>query len=212
MFHFALPDGSGFDLAYPGSGPIAAFDAAGNIVAICIGVEKRLCKFLREVKKAQDVNKFKDEAQEWVERIEAKNKPWSVHEFLVDLPFEPPRASLNYRVTYQDSCHLSNTQGVTQQPRQLLQSIPGVEFVELSNASMCCGAGGTYTITERESSLRVLDAKMTAVKDTGADIIATANPGCVLQIQYGAQNMGLPIKVRYVTDLLDEAYRLEAKM
>ena len=84
MFHFALPDGSGFDLAYPGSGPIAAFDAAGNIVAICIGVEKRLCKFLREVKKAQDVNKFKDEAQEWVERIEAKNKPWSVHEFLVE--------------------------------------------------------------------------------------------------------------------------------
>ena len=134
-----------------------------------------------------------------------------IHEFLVELPFEPPRAKLNYRVTYQDSCHLSNTQGVTQQPRQLLRSIPGVEFVELSSASMCCGAGGTYIITERESSLRVLDSKMKAVKDTGADIIATANPGCVLQIQYGAQKIGLQIKVRYVTDLLDEAYRLEAK-
>jgi Fe-S oxidoreductase len=132
-----------------------------------------------------------------------------IHEFLVDLPFEPPTAGLNYRVTYQDSCHLSNAQRVTQQPRELLRSIPGIEFVELSNASQCCGAGGTYTITERESSLSILDTKMRAVIETEADIVATANPGCVLQLQYGAVREGLRTKVCYVTDLLDEAYRLE---
>ena len=132
-----------------------------------------------------------------------------VHEFLAELPFEPPRAPLNYRVTYQDSCHLSNTQRVTQQPRELLGSIPGIQFVELENASMCCGGGGSYSITEREFSLKVLKSKMKAVKDTGADVIATANPGCVIQLKYGASREGRPIQVRYVTDLLDEAYRLE---
>ncbi|MCH8109440.1 MAG: (Fe-S)-binding protein [Chloroflexi bacterium] len=139
------------------------------------------------------------------------DKVKDIHEYLVELPFEPPKASLSYRVTYQDSCHLSNTQRVTLQPREILLSIPGIEFVELSNASMCCGAGGTYTITEREFSLKILDSKMEAVKDTGADVIATANPGCVLQLQYGAQREGLDMKAVYVTDLLDEAYRLESK-
>ena len=132
-----------------------------------------------------------------------------VHEFLVELPFEPPRAGLKYTVTYQDPCHLSNPQGITTQPRELLRSIPGVRLVELSDASKCCGAGGTYTITEREFSLKILDSKMRAVRDSGAEIIATANPGCALQLQYGAYREGLPVGVRYVTDLLDEAYRLE---
>ena len=132
-----------------------------------------------------------------------------IHEFLVELPVEPPKASLDCRVTYQDSCHLANAQRVTQQPRQLLRSIPGVEFVELPNASICCGAGGTYTITERESSLAVLDAKMRAVEATGADVVATANPGCLLHLQYGVVRQQLDARVRYVTDLLAEAYGLE---
>ena len=137
------------------------------------------------------------------------NNVKDIHEFLVDLPFEPPKAGLDYRVTYQDSCHLSNGQGVREQPRQILRSIPGVELVELSNAAICCGAGGSYTLTERDLSMRVLDTKMKAVRETGADVIATANPGCVLQLQYGAKKDGIPIKVRYVTDLLDEAYGKE---
>ena len=132
-----------------------------------------------------------------------------VHEFLVELPFEPPTAALGYRVTYQDSCHLANAQRITEEPRRILRSIPGVELVELSNASVCCGAGGTYTISEREFSLKVLDSKMRAVRESGAEVVATANPGCVLQLQYGAGREELPIDVRYVTDLLDEAYRLE---
>ena len=129
--------------------------------------------------------------------------------FLAELPLDVPKASLDYKITYQDSCHLSNAQKITKQPRELLKSIPGIQFVELSNSSMCCGGGGTYTITEREFSLKVLETKMNAIKDSGAEIIATANPGCVLQLQYGVNNKNLPIEVRYVTDLLDEAYRLE---
>lgn len=132
-----------------------------------------------------------------------------IHLFLAELPLDAPKASLNYKITYQDSCHLSNAQKITKQPRELLKSIPGIKFVELSNASMCCGGGGTYTITEREFSLKVLETKMNAIKNSEAEIIATANPGCVLQLQYGVNNKNLPVDVRYVTDLLDEAYRLE---
>ena len=132
-----------------------------------------------------------------------------IHEFLVALPFEAPSGTLDYRVAYQDSCHLSSAQRITQPPRDLLQSIPGVEFVELPRASVCCGAGGTYTLTERDFSLRLLDSKMNDVEETRADVVATANPGCLLQLQYGAAKRGLPIDMRYVVELLDEAYRAE---
>ncbi len=132
-----------------------------------------------------------------------------IHEFLANLPLDPPKASLDYKVTYQDSCHLANPQRVTEQPRALLRAIPGVELVELPEASVCCGGGGTYAITEREFSLRILQSKMAAVRETGAEVLATANPGCVLQLQYGATRHDAPVRVRYVTDLLDEAYQRE---
>ncbi len=132
-----------------------------------------------------------------------------IHEFLVDLPFTPPTGRIDKRVTYQDSCHLANAQRITTAPRTLLTSIPGIEFVEMERSNVCCGAGGTYTITEREFSLRVLDSKMQNVLETGADLLTTANPGCVLQLQHGAKRHDLPIQVKYVTDILDDAYRAE---
>ena len=132
-----------------------------------------------------------------------------IHEFLVDLPFDPPTGRVERRVTYQDSCHLGNAQRITGAPRQILMSIPGVEFVELPSSGRCCGAGGTYSITERELSLRVLASKMDDFETTGADVLATANPGCLMQLQYGVAYRSLPAQVKYVTDLLDEAYSNE---
>ncbi|MBM3949504.1 MAG: (Fe-S)-binding protein [SAR202 cluster bacterium] len=134
-----------------------------------------------------------------------------IHEYLVALPFVPPQGRLDYKVTYQDSCHLSHTQRITAQPRTLLRSIPGLTFVEMENSTRCCGAGGTYTITQREFSLRLLDRKMAAVRETGADVLATANPGCVIQLQYGTQRAETPMRVKYVTELLDEAYSNEPR-
>lgn len=136
-------------------------------------------------------------------------KVQDIHELLATLPIVPPRGHLPYRVTYQDSCHLSNAQRITAAPRQLLRSIPGIEFVELSNADKCCGAGGTYTITERDFSMRVLGTKINAVRETKANVIATANPGCMMQLQYGAQRDGMSVEVKYITDLLDESYSKE---
>ena len=147
---------------------------------------------------------------EYAERArELSEKVNDIHEFLFDLPIDPPKAPLDCTVTYQDACHLSHTQGVRSQPRALLQSIPGVRLAEMRNPSRCCGAGGTYTITQREMSLRLLDEKMESIGDTGAGVVATGNPGCLMQLQYGAVREGSSMEVRYVTDLLDEAYLAE---
>ena len=132
-----------------------------------------------------------------------------IHEFLVELPFIPPAGKLERRVTYQDSCHLSHSQRITEAPRALLRSIRGLELVEMEDSTRCCGAGGTYTITQREMSLRLLDSKMEAAVASGAETIATANPGCVIQLQYGARRSGSTAGVGYVVELLDEAYRAE---
>ena len=141
------------------------------------------------------------------ERLSTQVK--DIHEFLVGLPFVPPAGRLDHRVTLQDSCHLAHAQRITEAPRALLHSIPGVEVVEMANSSRCCGAGGTYTITQRDFSLRLLDNKMNAVEDTGADVLATANPGCHMQLRQGIHRAGLSMEVRYVTDLLDESYAAE---
>ena len=131
-----------------------------------------------------------------------------VHEILSALPFTPPAGRLNASVTYQDSCHLSHAQGITREPRALLDAIPGVQRVEMEHASRCCGAGGTYTITQRDFSMRLLERKMRTVAATGAEVLATANPGCAMQLEYGARRFNVPVRVRYVTDLLEESYRL----
>ena len=147
------------------------------------------------------------EYAEKAERLSTQVK--DIHEFLVGLPFVPPAGRLDHRVTLQDSCHLAHAQRITEAPRALLHSIPGVEVVEMANSSRCCGAGGTYTITQRDFSLRLLDNKMNAVEDTGADVLATANPGCHMQLRQGIHRAGLSMEVRYVTDLLDESYAAE---
>ena len=132
-----------------------------------------------------------------------------IHEYLIEIGFRIPKSTIPLRVTYQDSCHLANAQKITDAPRQILESIPGVEFVEMEDSMICCGAGGAYSITQREFSLRILRSKMKNVKNTNADVVVTANPGCLLQLQNGIQRSELTMQVKYITDLLDEAYSAE---
>ena len=132
-----------------------------------------------------------------------------VTEFLVGLPFDPPRGEVKRRVTYQDSCHLAHAQRITQAPRAILNSIPGLDFVEMENASRCCGAAGVYSVAQSGFSRRLLESKMSSVAGTGADTIATANPGCMIQLETGLRIAGTPGRACHVVDLLDESYRGE---
>ena len=129
-----------------------------------------------------------------------------VCEFLAGLPLDPPEGEVRARVTYQDPCHLAHAQRITRQPRDLLQAIPGVEYVEMEHASHCCGAAGIYALTQGKLSRQLLESKMEAVAATGADVIATANPGCMIQLERGVRMAGLRARVCHVVDLLDESY------
>jgi glycolate oxidase iron-sulfur subunit len=111
------------------------------------------------------------------------------------------------RVTYQDSCHLVHAQKVTRAPRQVLAAIPGLELRELRDASRCCGSAGIYSIVQQQMSQQLLDAKMDDVTATDADVLATANPGCMMQLEAGVRQRGLKARVVHVIELLDEAMR-----
>ena len=132
-----------------------------------------------------------------------------VTEFLTDLPFEPPRGAVRQRVTYQDSCHLVHAQQVRSAPRELLRAIPGLELVEMQSPDRCCGSAGIYSLAQRGMSLQILDDKMRDVAATETSVIATANPGCMLQLEAGLRRHGLPGRVVHIVELLDEAYRAE---
>ena len=109
------------------------------------------------------------------------------------------------RVTYQDSCHLAHGQGIRNQPRQLLKSIPGVQVVEMMNADHCCGSAGIYNITNFDMSMEILDEKMKNVRKTQAAVIVTSNPGCLLQMKKGIIRDGLEgqMEAVHIMDLLD---------
>jgi glycolate oxidase iron-sulfur subunit len=120
------------------------------------------------------------------------------------------------RVTYQDACHLINAQRIAEAPRQLLRAIPGVELVEMPEAAICCGSAGTYSVTQKEMSQRLGRRKARNVMSVQPDVVATGNPGCALQLENylrdvtGKDRAARPPRVRYVVELLDEAYAVES--
>jgi len=150
---------------------------------------------------------FHDQPQ-WKERaMKFVSKMRDANELLAELPPIQFSKRLDVRVTYQDSCHLAHGQGVKNQPRQLLKSIPGVEYVEMRDADSCCGSAGIYNITNYDMSMQILDSKMEHVKDTKAHYIVTSNPGCLLQMKNGIIRAGMQEKMEavHIMDLLARA-------
>jgi glycolate oxidase iron-sulfur subunit len=138
-------------------------------------------------------------------RLQPKVKGFS--EFLQNrLPESAAQRSLSGRVTYHDPCHMSRYQGVTQEPRALLKRIPGLTYIELPEADRCCGAAGSYNVLHYEQSMKVLDRKMEMIKKTGAEILATECPGCIIQLQYGVRRAGLGIRVLHLSELIREVF------
>ena len=129
-----------------------------------------------------------------------------VTEFLASIPLNTDMGVLPLTVTYQDSCHLAHGQKIRSAPRKLLAQVPGLIFREMALSDLCCGSAGVYNIVENEMAMAVLEKKMQNVNATGAGIIATANPGCMLQLRAGARLHGKGQRVVHVVELLDEAY------
>jgi glycolate oxidase iron-sulfur subunit len=147
----------------------------------------------------------------------ARAAAWSakvrdISEWLVEIGFRSPAArqpgAAPVAVTYHEACHLCHGQRITSQPREILRAIPGVELRECPEATMCCGSAGVYSLTQPTTAAWLRDRKVGHIRSTGAAVVATANPGCQLQIQQGVPE---GIRVVHPVVLLAEAYRSEGR-
>lgn len=104
--------------------------------------------------------------------------------------------------TYHDPCHASRGQGMVDQPRQILRSIPGLEYRELPEADWCCGGAGSYALSHYELSRKVLDRKIDNLEQTGANLLVTSCPACIIHLSYGVRNRGLPVRVCHISEVV----------
>jgi glycolate oxidase iron-sulfur subunit len=148
---------------------------------------------------------------EYAERAKAFSaKVRDVSEFLQELGPVAERNPLPVTAAYHDACHLAHAQGVRKQPRQTLRQIPGIEIKEIREAEICCGSAGIYNMVEPEPAAELGERKANNILKTGAQIIVTSNPGCMLQIQSSLKKMGhggLPMA--HPVEVLDASLRAE---
>ena len=153
-------------------------------------------------------------------RYAGRARQWSakvrdIHEWLVAIGLRASASQLStlnsqpLPVTYHEACHLCHGQKISSAPREVLASIPGLQLVELPEATWCCGSAGIYNITQPEMSAKLLDRKMTNIAKTGARVVASANPGCCVQLEAGARERGEALEIVHPITLLARAYREE---
>ena len=152
-----------------------------------------------------DDPRFAERAHRFSERVQ------DVSECLAQEPLRGPLGAVPKRVAYDDPCHLLHAQQIRQQPRDLLQQIPGLELAPVTDADFCCGAAGIYNITHQDMSRRILERKMEHLAAAEPDVIATGNPGCMMQLRTGARLCGLNAPVVHPIELLAAAYEAGEK-
>jgi len=140
-----------------------------------------------------------DEAVAFSARVRDVSQQLETGEMLKGVPIDA-------RTTYDTSCHLLYGQHAGESSLRMLTAIPKLNFTQLEGAERCCGGAGVYNLLETEMSAHVLRQKLTNVQATGAEVLATGNPGCQMQIGAGACLNGLSLKVCHPVELLDESY------
>ncbi|HLQ45293.1 MAG TPA: (Fe-S)-binding protein, partial [Planctomycetaceae bacterium] len=142
------------------------------------------------------------------ERLEKfAHKVKDVSEFLMSLGPIPPTGEIKLRATYHDACHLCHAQKVREQPRDLLSLVPGLELVPLTESEVCCGAAGSYNLTQPEMAAQLGRRKLENILKTNAQAVITGNAGCSLQLQMQLRQSGHEIWVAHPMDVLDLSYR-----
>jgi glycolate oxidase iron-sulfur subunit len=177
--------------------PPEQFDAIITNAAGCGSHLKHYAKLLA------DDPVYQSRAELW----DAKVK--DIHEWLGQIGITPPPTgnAPPQTVTYHEACHLCHGQKITAQPRQVLRAIPNLALVELPESTWCCGSAGIYNLIQPEMATELLGRKLRHIKSTGASVVATGNPGCLLQIINGAKQQSLTLRVVHPITLLAEAYR-----
>jgi glycolate oxidase iron-sulfur subunit len=143
---------------------------------------------------------WREQAREFSSRVR------DISEFLIEIGFALPAGRIERRVTYDAPCHLFHAQRIMKAPVEVLRSIPGIELIALRDSESCCGGAGIYNLQHPEMSREILGGKIGAIRDTGAEIVTTANPGCIMQIGAGILENDMDVDVAHPIELLDAAY------
>ncbi len=130
-----------------------------------------------------------------------------IMEFLDETGFKPPKTPLYKTVTYHEPCHLVHAQKISSAPRNIIKSLPGIEFIELPESNWCCGSAGVYNITHFDTSMKLLDRKMGHIHTTHAEMVLTGNPGCIIQLDYGKTRKDSVVDVRHPVSLINNMYK-----
>jgi glycolate oxidase iron-sulfur subunit len=130
-----------------------------------------------------------------------------VAEFLAELGSVAPRHPLEVTVAYHDACHLGHAQGIRTQPRALLREIPGLQLREIPEAELCCGSAGIWNILFPEPARELGDRKARNITSTGAQLLVTANPGCLMQVASALRRQGTGIAMAHTIEVLDASIR-----
>jgi len=180
-------------------GDLSRYDYIVSDCGSCSGHLREYADLLR------DDRMFAERAQLLVSKVR------SFSELMRTVGIEAPLGELPAAVTYHDPCHLGpRYQGIVSQPRDLIRAVPGVDFRELHEADWCCGAAGSYSVMHNEISMKILERKTENVEKTGADILVTECPACIMQLALGARSRGFATRVVSVSQLIDEAQRAAA--
>jgi len=150
---------------------------------------------------------------EYADRAKAfASKVKDITEFLTEKGWRSPNKVNDLNVTYHDPCHLVHTQKISKQPREIIESIKGIHYTELNEANWCCGSAGIYNIVRFDDAMRILERKMENIRASGAEWVITGNPGCMIQLMYGAKRFKMPVKVIHPVSLLNMAYKKEREV
>jgi glycolate oxidase iron-sulfur subunit len=145
---------------------------------------------------------YAEKAQHWSRKVR------DISEWLLEIGLRPPAGGAGDAVvTYHDACHLCHGQKITAQPRELLAAIPGLKTAPLAESMWCCGSAGIYNLIQPEMAEKLLQRKLDHIAATGAEVVATGNPGCLLQIENGLKARGMKVSVAHPVSLLARAYR-----
>jgi glycolate oxidase iron-sulfur subunit len=149
----------------------------------------------------RDDLKYSERAKEFSARCR------DISEVLAGLEPRAPRHPLRLKVAYQDACHLQHAQGVKMQPRSVLGQIPELQILEPAEASLCCGSAGIYNLVRPGPAKELGDRKVRNVLATSPDIVATGNPGCLLQLESGLRLAGSSVPVVHMVEVVDASIR-----
>jgi glycolate oxidase iron-sulfur subunit len=149
----------------------------------------------------RDDPRYAARAQAFAERTR------DVSELLVELGPVAPRHPLDITIAYHDACHLGHAQGIRSQPRELLRAIPGLTLIEIPEADLCCGSAGIYNLLHPEPATELGNRKARNVLATGASVLVTANPGCLMQIAASARRLGEHLTLAHTVTVLDASIR-----